>query len=46
MGGRKDGYRVLLGRPELKRPLGRPRSGWKKNIKKIFREHGGRRELE
>jgi hypothetical protein len=38
MGGRTDAYRVLLGKHEVKRPLGRPRSGWKENIKKIFRE--------
>jgi len=27
------------GKPEIKRTLGRPRSGWKDNIKKIFREY-------
>jgi hypothetical protein len=26
-------YRVLVGKPEGKRPLGRPRSGWEDNIK-------------
>jgi hypothetical protein len=26
-------YRVLVGRPEGKRPLGRPRHGWEDNIK-------------
>jgi hypothetical protein len=26
-------YRVLAGRPECKRPLGRPRSRWEDNIK-------------
>jgi hypothetical protein len=26
-------YRVLVGRPEDKRPLGRPRRRWKDNIK-------------
>jgi hypothetical protein len=28
-------YRVLAGRPEGKRPLGRPRHRWKSNIKMI-----------
>jgi len=27
-------YRVLVGKPEGKRPLGRPRRGWEDNIKK------------
>jgi hypothetical protein len=26
-------YRVLVGKPEGKRPLGRPRHGWENNIK-------------
>jgi len=30
---RRDVYRVLVGRPEGKRPLGRPRRGWEDNIK-------------
>jgi hypothetical protein len=29
-------YGVLVGKPEGKRPLRRPRSGWEDNIKKIF----------
>jgi hypothetical protein len=33
-------YRVLVGRPEWKRPLGRPRRRWKDNIKKDLREIG------
>jgi hypothetical protein len=33
-------YRVLVGRPEGKRPLGRPRRGWEDNIKMDFRERG------
>jgi hypothetical protein len=37
--GRSD-YRVLVGRPEGKRPLGRPRSRWEDNIKMDFRETG------
>jgi hypothetical protein len=30
---RKDSYRVLVGRPERKRPLGRPRRRWDDIIK-------------
>jgi hypothetical protein len=36
----RDVYRVLLGRPEGNRPLGRPRSRWKDNIKMDLREIG------
>jgi hypothetical protein len=32
MGERRDIYRVLVGKPEIKRPLGRPRHRWE-NIK-------------
>jgi hypothetical protein len=31
-------YRVLIGRPEGKRPLGRPRRRWEDNIKPDLRE--------
>jgi hypothetical protein len=31
-------YRVLVGRPEGKRPLGRPRGRWEDNIKLDLRE--------
>jgi hypothetical protein len=31
-------YRVLVGRPEGKRPLGRPRRRWENNIKMDLRE--------
>ena len=30
---REGAYRVLVGRPEGRRPLGRPRRRWKDNIK-------------
>jgi hypothetical protein len=30
---RRGLYRVLMGKPEGKRPLGRPRHRWEKNIK-------------
>jgi hypothetical protein len=33
-------YRVLVGRPECKRPLGRPRHRWEYNIKVDLREIG------
>jgi hypothetical protein len=37
-GERKGAYRVLLGKPEGKRPLGRPRRRWEDNIRWIFRK--------
>jgi len=39
-GGRERCYRVLVGRPEGKRPLGRPRDKWEDNIKMDLRETG------
>jgi hypothetical protein len=30
---KKNAYRVLVGKPEEKRPLGRPRRRWVDNIK-------------
>jgi hypothetical protein len=33
-------YRVLVGRPEVKRPLERHRSGWEDNITLDLREVG------
>jgi hypothetical protein len=33
-------YRILVGRPEGKRPLGRPRRRWEDNIKMDLREIG------
>jgi hypothetical protein len=40
MGEGRDAYRVLVGRPEGKRPLGRPRSRRENNIKVDLRERG------
>jgi hypothetical protein len=40
MGKGRDAYRVLVGRPEGKRPLGRPRRRWEDNIKMDLREIG------
>jgi hypothetical protein len=34
----RDVYRVLVGSPEGKRPLGRPRCRWEDNIKMDLRE--------
>jgi hypothetical protein len=33
MGEGRDVYRVLVGKPEEKRPMGRPRCRWEDNIK-------------
>jgi hypothetical protein len=33
-------YRVLVGKPEVKRPLGRPRRRWEDGIKMDLREIG------
>ena len=38
MGKRRGIYRVLVGKPEEKRPLGRPRCRWKDNIKMDLQE--------
>jgi len=38
MGEGRGVYRVLIGRPEGKRPLGRPRRRWENNIKMDLRE--------
>ena len=40
MGEGKGPYRVLVGKPEGKRPLGKPRSRWKDNIKMNLQEVG------
>ncbi|KAJ4448971.1 hypothetical protein ANN_00363 [Periplaneta americana] len=40
MGESRNAYRVLVGRPEGKRPLGRPRRKWEDNIKMDLREVG------
>jgi hypothetical protein len=40
MGEGRGVYRVLVGRPEGKRPLGRPRRRWEDNIKMDVREIG------
>ena len=41
MGQGRGVHRVLVGRPEGKRPLGRPRHRWEDNIKMDLQEVGG-----
>jgi hypothetical protein len=36
----RNRYRILVGKPEGKRPLGRPRCRWLNNIKMDLRERG------
>jgi hypothetical protein len=40
MGKKRNVYRLLVGKPEGKRPLGRPRRRWIDNIKMDFLEIG------
>jgi hypothetical protein len=40
MGEGRGVYRVLVGKPEVKRPLGRPRCRWEDNIKMDLQEVG------
>jgi hypothetical protein len=40
MGGKRNAYRILVGKPEGMRPLGRPRSRWVDNTKMDLREIG------
>jgi hypothetical protein len=40
MGEKRNAYRILVGKPEGRRPLGRPRSMWVDNIKMDIREIG------
>jgi hypothetical protein len=40
MGERRGVYRVLVGKPEGKRPLGRPRSRWENNTNTNLQEVG------
>jgi hypothetical protein len=37
---KRNAYRILLGKPEQKRPLGRPRRRWVDNITRDLREIG------
>ena len=40
MGERRGVYRDLVGKPEVKRPLGRPRRRWEDNIKMDIQKVG------
>jgi hypothetical protein len=40
MGEKSTTYKILVGKPEGKRPLGRPRRRWENNIKMDRREIG------
>jgi hypothetical protein len=39
-GEKRNAYRILVGKPKEKRPLGRPRRRWVDNIKTDLREIG------
>jgi hypothetical protein len=40
MGERRGAYRALVGKPDRRRPLGRPRRRWEDNTKIDLREVG------
>jgi hypothetical protein len=40
VGEKRNAYRILVGKPEGRRPLGRPRRRWVDNIKMDRRENG------
>jgi hypothetical protein len=40
MGAKRYAYKILVGKPEGKRPVGRPRRRWDNNIKIDIREIG------
>jgi len=46
MGDSRGAYRVLEGKPEGKKPLGRPRHRWEDNIKMNLQEVGWRHGLD
>jgi hypothetical protein len=40
MGEKRNAYRILVGKPEGRRPLGRPKRRWVDNIRMDLREIG------
>jgi hypothetical protein len=40
MGEKRGAYRILVGRPEGRRPLGRPRRRWEDNIRLDLQDVG------
>jgi hypothetical protein len=46
MGQKRNAYRILVGKPEGNRPLGRPRHRWVDNIKMGLRYTMGSYELD
>jgi hypothetical protein len=40
MGEKRGAYQILVGRPEGRRPLGRPRHRWEDNMKTDLQEVG------
>jgi hypothetical protein len=40
-GGKRNTYRILMGKPEVKRPVGRHTRRWVDNIKMDLRKIGG-----
>jgi hypothetical protein len=39
-GSKRNAYRILVGKPERNRPLGRPRNRWEDNMKMVPRGIG------
>jgi hypothetical protein len=40
MGEKRNAYRILVRKPEVEGPLGRPRHRWVDNVKIVLREDG------